>query len=95
MTTFQGHRAALSEYVRAGRHAIDERNAKPIRQIGNETGMSVRTARHWLKVDHYEEWLRWWPTADALWIEMRKESPPSREFLMPPRFDPKADGNRD
>lgn len=78
------HQTTLAAYISAGKHLIfDERRAalgrddpyraKPIRQLAAETGMDTTTARYWLKRDHYEEWLRRWPTAEALWAEMQAE----------------------
>jgi hypothetical protein len=77
------HRARLGEYIRAGRHLVSEHKAKSIPRIAAETGMSTTTARHWLKVDHYAEWLEWWPSVDALWLEAHKNKPPA----VPMSFD--------
>lgn len=67
------HRATLDAYIRAGHHRIDERRAKPIRQIAAETGMDPVTARYWLKRDHCAEHLRWWPNAELLLAEAAAE----------------------
>lgn len=67
------HRAALDAYLRAGDHLLDERRAKPIRQIAAETGMDPVSVRRWLKRDHCEEHLRWWPNAELLMAEAERE----------------------
>lgn len=45
--------------------------------------MDTTTARYWLKRDHYKEWIRWWPTADALFAEMQAERDPNRTSSRP------------
>lgn len=89
-----GHRVTLAAYIHGGRHVITETRAKPIRQIAAETGMSVCTARHWLTADHYDEWLHYWPTADALAAEWKpKDKQPTSSWLDDlPDFDPAAIG---
>lgn len=77
------HQAALTSYLAAGqhlifdthrqRHGLDPYRAKPIRQVAAETGMSARTARDWLKRDHYDVWARWWPSFEVICEEMREE----------------------
>lgn len=83
MPKLTSHRATLGEYIRAGRHVISETRAKIIREIAAETGISTTTVRHWLKRDHYDEWLYYWPTPDALWEEWQKDKP----ALVPMNFD--------
>lgn len=100
------HEASLAAYIAAKRHRIaDERspdgfdpyNAKPLRQIADETGMSVTTARHILKTYHHVEWRRWWPSFDVLLEDagidleasMRRAKANS---LALPEFDPEVDG---
>jgi hypothetical protein len=89
------HRATLGAYIRAGRHMVSENKAKTIPQIASEIGMSTTTARHWLKADHYAEWLEWWPSVEALFAEWqqkdRRAAPQSFDF---PDFDPAADDVR-
>lgn len=67
------HKVTIDAYIRAGRHVIDERHAKTIRQIAEETGMATTTARYWLKRDHREEHLRWWPNVEMLIGEAAEE----------------------
>lgn len=64
------HRVALSEYIRSERHLLKPGRAKTIKQIACETGMSMRTARRWARIDHHDEWLRWWPTFDDIIAEV-------------------------
>lgn len=75
MTKLTPHRATLGEYFRAGRHLLSPTRAKTVRQIAVETGMSIRTVRHWAKVDHYDIWFEWWPSFDAIWAEAREDKP--------------------
>ena len=87
------HRETLGAYIRDGRHIITETRAKPIRQIAAETGMSVDTVRYWLKADHYDEWLHYWPTAEALAAEWKHKGEVPKTFDLPD-FDPATDGVR-
>ena len=87
MTKPTRHRATLGEYFRAGRHMLSGNKPKSIRQIATETGMSIRTVRHWAEIDHYDEWFKWWPSFDAIWADIRKGQPttitPSATFEFP------------
>ena len=77
------HRVTLAAYIRDGRHMLTDDKAKTIRQIAEDAGMSTTTVRHWLKVDHYDVWLDWWPSVEALWEEWQKNKP----ALAPMNFD--------
>lgn len=89
-----GHRATLGAYIRAGRHMLSETRAKTLQQIAVETGMSRSTVSYWLKADHRDEWLAYWPTVEALWTEWRKDKPPPMSFDDMPDFDPASDDIR-
>ncbi len=100
------HEASLAAYIAAKRHRIadeqspdglDPYNAKPLRQIAAETGMSVTTARHILKTYHHAEWRRWWPSFDVLLEDagIDLEASMRRAKATPlalPEFDPEVDG---
>lgn len=81
----KSHREVLRDYILAGRHVISDAEAKPMSQIAAETGMSTTTVRHWLKADHYDEWLHYWPTVEALWAEWQKDKRPvqTMKFELP------------
>lgn len=77
------HRTTLAAYMEAKRHllSIDPPRAKPVRQIAAETGMSIRTVRHWLERDHFDEWFGWWPSFAAIVADVRSDRAPNK----PPR----------
>jgi hypothetical protein len=54
------YRAALATYIQDKKHVLSPLRAKAIAHIAQEVGMSAATVRHWLKVDHFEEWVNWW-----------------------------------
>lgn len=95
MSHLTSHRVTLGEYISAGRHLTSETRAKPIREIAAETGISTTTVRHWLKADHYDVWLDWWPTVEALVEQWPKDKPPTSSWFDDlPDFDPAADDIR-
>lgn len=74
------HRATLAAYMAEKRHLLSSNplRAKPVRQIAAETGMSIRTARHWLERDHFDEWFRWWPSFTAILADARSDRDPNK-----------------
>jgi hypothetical protein len=67
------HREALATYVKAGRHLTTPDRAKTIKAIAAELGISRSTARHWLRRDHNDEWMEYWPTVEDLFAESERE----------------------
>jgi hypothetical protein len=82
------HRRALAEYMAEKRHLIPDEcrglnglppyRAKSVRQIAVETGMSIRTARYWLERDHFDEWFLWWPSFEAILVDVKSQRDPHR-----------------
>ncbi len=67
------HRSAIAEYVKGGRHVLGPGRAKKVKAIAAELGMTDGTARRWLRQDHYDEWMQYWPTVEDLFEESARE----------------------
>lgn len=67
------HRSAIADYVKAERHVLSPGRAKKVKVIAAELGMSDETARRWLRRDHYDEWMEYWPTVEDLFAESARE----------------------
>ncbi len=67
------HRKAVAAYVRAGLHLTAPSRAKSVRVIAAELGMSATTARRWLRRDHYDQWMEYWPTVEDIFAESERE----------------------
>jgi hypothetical protein len=59
-----------------GRNGLPPYRAKPVRQIAVATGMSIGTARYWLERDHFDEWFLWWPSFEAILVDVKSERDP-------------------
>lgn len=67
------YRQRVAGYIKAGRHLQTPREGKPIRQIAAELGIPPPAVRRWLRKDHREVWMQYWPSLAELWAEGEHE----------------------
>ena len=67
------HRTAIAAYIKDGRHVIAPGRAKRVAVIAQELAIDRGTVRRWLRADHYDEWMRYWPTVEELFAESARE----------------------
>ena len=68
------YRSKVTAYIASQRHLKDNgRGAKTLRQMAKELGTTPSTVRRWVRRDHWDTWMDYWPSADEIWIELGKE----------------------
>jgi predicted transcriptional regulator len=68
------HRTAITAYVAGERHLKEGgETAKTLSQIAEEIGTTTTTVRRWLRRDHRQLWMQYWPSANELWEEAQRE----------------------
>lgn len=73
-TRWTPHRSAIAAYIRARRYLLkDQREAKTIAQIARELRTYPSTVRYWLRRDHAETFLRYWPSINDLLLVSQAE----------------------
>jgi hypothetical protein len=66
------YRTAIAAYVAAGRHLSEDRDgAKTVKQMARDIGTDPNTVRRWLRRDHRQLWMEYWPTINELWEPAR------------------------
>lgn len=81
------HRETIAAYIKDGRHVIAPGRGKRIAVVAQELGMDPSTARRWLRADHYDEWMQYWPTVEDLFAESAREreaQPPEPQPIKSP-----------
>jgi hypothetical protein len=68
------YRTAVAAYVAAGRHLRDGgEGAKPVKQMAEEIGTDPNTVRRWLRRDHRQLWMEYWPSINELWAVVQRD----------------------
>jgi hypothetical protein len=66
------YRTAIAAYVAAGRYLREGCDgAKTVAQIAAEIGTDPNTVRRWLRRDHQQLWMQYWPSVNELWEPAR------------------------
>ena len=62
------YRTAIASYVAAGRYLREGGDdAKTVKQMAAEIGTDPNTVRRWLRRDHRQLWMEYWPSVNELW----------------------------
>ena len=76
------NRSNIAAYISSKRHLTDNGGqAKTLKQVAHELGTAPTTVRRWLRRDHWETWLDWWPNVPDLLEDTRRSATSRRTAL--------------
>ena len=68
------YRTTVAGYVAAKRHLREDGSGpKTLSQMAMEIGATSSTVRRWLRQDHWELWMEYWPSVGEIFDELRRE----------------------